>query len=165
MIKAILLRNRGIDIPVKGSKISMSVGFEGTGKFILGRTECRPNAYFACKKGAKLRLGDNVFVNRNTIMVCHKEISVGDGTAIGPNVCIFDHDHRYGPDGFKTKEFKDGTVRIGKNVWIGAGAVILRDTDIGDNCIIGAGTVVKGTVPANTMIVSDSENRTINLDA
>ena len=106
-IKAILLSLRGVEIPIRDSEVSMSVRVEGTGKVIFGKAECRPHAYFACKKGAKLQLGDDVFVNRNTIMICHREIIIGDGTGIGPNVCIFDHDHLYGEDGMAKKDFKE----------------------------------------------------------
>lgn len=152
ILKAILLRLQGVKIPVRGSRISMSMGVGGTGRVIIGKTECRPHVYAACKKGGRLQLGDDVFINRNTLIICHNEIVIGDGTAIGPNVCIFDHDHKYGQEGM-VKGFKEGRVRIGRNVWIGAGAIILRDTVIGDNCVIGAGCAVKGRIPANSRVI------------
>ena len=162
ILKAILLRLRGTDVPLTGSRISMTVKVEGKGSVRIGRSECRPNVYFACKKGARILLGDNVFINRNSIIICHNEITIGDGSSIGPNVCIFDHDHKYGKNGV-IKGFVDGSVRIGKNVWIGAGAIILRDSDIGDNCIIGAGTVVKGHIPDNKMVLSKGGNSITDL--
>lgn len=72
-----------------------------------------------------LRMGNNVFINRNTIVACRNEIEIGSDVVIGPNVIIYDHDHNYGPNGrFKENSpepYKDGKVVIGDNVWIGGG--------------------------------------------
>ena len=57
-------------------------------------------------------------------------------------------------------EYKIGSVVIEDNVWIGAGVIILRNTTIGKNCIIGAGTIVKGNIPNNTIVTT---NREINI--
>ena len=53
--------------------------------------------------------------------------------------------------------YKSSPVKIGNNVWIGANAVILRGTVIGDNCVIGAGTVVKGTFESGSVIIEHRE--------
>ena len=164
ILKAAILRLRGTDIPLKGSRVSLSVKVEGKGRVKIGASECRPNVYLACKKNAAISIGDNVFINRNSVIICHKEITIGDDTMIGPNVCIFDHDHKYGEKGV-IKGFTEGSVKIGKNVWIGAGAILLRGTEIGDNCIIGAGTVVKGHIPDNMMVISGGGNRMTPLKA
>ena len=54
-----------------------------------------------------------------------------------------------------------GEVIIGKNVWIGANTVILRNTRIGDNAVIAAGSIVKGEVPANSVFVDKREHNLI----
>lgn len=54
-------------------------------------------------------------------------------------------------------QYKTGSVEIGNNVWIGANTVILRETKIGDNCVVGAGCVLKGDYPAGTVIVQKRE--------
>ena len=93
--------------------------------------------------------GDN-YVNRNAILMSHEEIFVGQGTIMGPNVTIYDHDHALDDEHhLKKGAFVTAPVRIGKNVWIGAGTIILKGVTIGDNAVIGAGSLVTKDVPAN----------------
>lgn len=101
-------------------------------------------------QGGKIIIGKNVFFNENCNIVSHKNIIINENSTFGPNVCIYDHDHNYLNGGFIS-----GDIVIGKNVWVGANSVILRDTNIGDNCVIGAGSVVRGHYSANTKIVQD----------
>lgn len=98
-----------------------------------------------------LKIGKDICINANCMILCRQNILIGDNVMLGPNVVIIDHDHDYLSVGWKN-EYKTGKIEIGNNVWIGAGAVILRDTNIGDNAVIGAGTVVKGSVPANSVV-------------
>lgn len=105
--------------------------------------------------GGRISIGDNVYINRNCNIVSQKNITLGDGVTIGPNVCIYDHDHAIG--GERSKKFKTEQVIIGKNVWIGANAVILKGTTIGDNCVIAAGTVIKESIPKNTLIIQEKK--------
>lgn len=74
---------------------------------------------------------------------------------IGPNVCIYDHDHNYKGTGYLS-----GEIFIGKNVWIGANAVILRGTRLGDGCVVGADTVVKGIFDEDMLITQNRETKT-----
>lgn len=94
--------------------------------------------------GGIINLSDNCFINRNCTIVAHSSIEIGNGTTIGPNVCIYDHDHD-GHGGFVEKK-----ITIGKNVWIGANAVLLKGITIGDGAVIAAGGVVNKDVPPNT---------------
>ena len=85
-----------------------------------------------------------------------EQITIGDYCKFGNNLVIVDHDHNYKDCGIKKKdsqEFLTAPIKIGNNVWVGANVVILRGTDIGDNCVIAAGSVVKGTVLPNTLFV------------
>lgn len=104
------------------------------------------------RKGGKLTIGSNAKINYNCIIVCHNLISIGEGVELGPSVYIYDHDHDY-KSGLKENKFKSAPITIGKNCWIGANTIILNGTDIGDNCVIAAGSVVKGSIPANTLFV------------
>lgn len=107
---------------------------------------------------ANVVIGNNVFFNYNCMVVARNNIIIGDGTIHGPNVSYFDHDHVFKRDDLKAgKEFICGDINIGKNVWIGANCIILRDTVIGDNSVIAAGTVVKGHSPANSIIYTKRE--------
>ncbi len=96
-----------------------------------------------------IHLGRNVYVNRNSMIICRESISIGNNTSIGPNVCIYDHDHDYK---MGNGEMLTTSVVIGDNVWIGSGCIILRGTIIESGCVIGAGTILKGHVSANSLI-------------
>ena len=106
--------------------------------------------------GGQIRIGENTSIGRNDIIVSHGNITIGRNCSLAPNVCIYDHDHKFGKNG-KESGFKIGKVTIGDNVWCGVGVIILRDTVIGNNCVIGAGTVVKGNIPDNSLVVGSRE--------
>ena len=110
-----------------------------------------------CKN--EIIIGNNVSFNRNSICAAHKFISIGNNSSIGPNCCIYDHDHRFGKNG-KEPGFKTDDVVIEENVWIGAGSIILRGTHIGKNSVIGAGCIIKGDIPPNSLV---TQNREINI--
>ena len=114
----------------------------------------KKGARIGVNKGGKIII-DSCAINNNSIIVSLGEISIGSNVSIGPNVCIYDHDHAFGENGKIINKYKIGRVSIGNNVWIGAGSIILRDTIIGDNCVIGAGTIVKGEIPNNCLVTSD----------
>ena len=101
---------------------------------------------------ATIRLGRHVGLN-GTVLSARKSIEIGDDTMIAPNVIIVDTDfHAPWPPHERwtsSTEGLDADVRIGRNVWIGMGTIVLKGTRIGDNSIIGAGSVVSGEIPAN----------------
>lgn len=146
------------------TRINSSARFGGVGLIdCQGGVELLNNAaVMTATKQASLEIGQNVFVNRNVIIACRKHIAIGEGTVIGPNVVIYDHDHRFNANG-RVKEnepnpYKESDVIIGKNVWLGAGAIILRGTTIGDGSIIAAGAVVKGNIPEGVLVRRDNNN-------
>jgi acetyltransferase-like isoleucine patch superfamily enzyme len=108
--------------------------------------------------GGQIRLGHHVGLNGTTI-TSKKRIEIGDGTIIAPNVIIVDSDfHSHWPPESRfspsTGE-SDREVIIGRNVWIGMNSVILKGSHIGDNSIIGAGSLVTGAIPANVIAVGN----------
>ena len=112
------------------------------------------NSVIASLKKGELILGDNVSLGGNNRIICHDSIIVGDGTIMGPNVCIYDHDHIYSKcEGVNRNMYKTAPVEIGKGCWIGANVVILRGTTLGDNCLIGAGCVLKGKYPSGSKVI------------
>lgn len=115
------------------------------------------------RKNGRLQIGAGVKVNYNCIFVCHNQIEIGSGTEFGPSVYIYDHDHDFRA-GLKKGKFKSAPVIIGKNCWIGANTVILRGTTIGDDCVVGAGSVIKGTYPSGSIIMQKRETSVIALD-
>lgn len=87
-------------------------------------------------------------MNHNCSITCAEEITIGDACNIANNVVIVDHDHRLGKYGVEDG-LESTPVHIGKNVWIGANAVILRGVSIGDGAIVAAGAVVNHDIPAH----------------
>jgi acetyltransferase-like isoleucine patch superfamily enzyme len=130
--------------------------------FYLGGINVGTNVHLVCEHGV-MDIGVGVIFNRNCTVVCHKKIKIGDGCLFGPNVCIFDHDHVFGIDGVSLREFECSEIIIEDGCWFGAGAVVLRGTHVGKNSVIGAGTVVKGTIPPNSLVASSRETKVIPL--
>ena len=131
------------EITITGGKLSIG-----------GMFKMRDGAKIRVRKGAECIIGNNVSVNSNNMIACHERIVIGDNVQLSPNVQIYDHDHDFRVEGgLKAMKYKTSPIEIGNNVWIGANTVILRGTKLGDNCVVGAGSVIKGEYPANSVIV------------
>ena len=110
---------------------------------------------FHCDYGFNIRLGAGVFLNFNCVILDVVEVAVGDGTQIGPAVQIYAADHpRERAQREEGLEF-GRPVRIGRNVWIGGGAIILPGVTIGDDVVIGAGSVVTRDVAAAATVAGN----------
>lgn len=103
---------------------------------------------FHCDYGYNIHLGRGVFLNFNCVILDVVEVTIGDRTAIGPGVQILTADHPRDPQTRATGAEFGRPVRIGADVWIGGGALILPGVTIGDGALIGAGSVVTRDVPA-----------------
>jgi acetyltransferase-like isoleucine patch superfamily enzyme len=70
-------------------------------------------------------------------------------------VKLYDHDHKFGGKPFKISkhEFVVQNITIGSNVWIGSGTIILKGTNIKNNVVIGAGSIISGIIPENTIVI------------
>ena len=91
----------------------------------------------------KLVIGSGSYVNRFTMFDASESIEVGINCLIGPFCYITDHDHGIKLSGSIAEQPLVGRpVRIGSNVWIGAGAIILKGVTVGDGAVIGAGAIV-----------------------
>jgi len=105
---------------------------------------------------AKLRIGENVGIGRNNSIICREAITIGDGTILGPNVLIFDHNHLFSMnDGVDQRQYTTSPIIIGAKTWIGANVVILQGVQIGCNVTIGAGSVVAKNIPDNCIAVGN----------
>ncbi len=103
---------------------------------------------FHCDYGFNLRLGQGVFLNFGCVILDVVEVSIGDKTQIAPNVQILTADHpRNAAEREAGLEF-GRPVRIGRNLWIGGAVVILPGVTVGNDAVIGAGSVVTRDVPA-----------------
>lgn len=130
----------------------------------LGRlVRIRSGSKIRVRNGAEVQIGDNTSLNHGCMVISHEKIIIGKDVQFGPNVLIYDHDHDFrAKNGLKELKYKTSPVEIGDNVWIGANTVILRGTKIGNNCIIGAGSVVKGEFSDYTIICQKRNTTSIN---
>ena len=103
---------------------------------------------FFCDYGYNITLGDGVFLNFNCVILDTTHVTIGDLTQIGPGVQILAADHPRDPADRRALLEFSRPVTIGRNVWIGAGALILPGVTIGDDAIVGAGSLVRRDVPA-----------------
>lgn len=111
--------------------------------------------FYANWGGAHVHLGKEVYANFSLTLVDDGHIYIGDNTMFAPNVTIATASHPVLP-AFREKGYQFNVdVHIGKNVWIGAGAIILPGVTIGDNTVIGAGSVVTKDIPANVVAVGN----------
>ena len=105
--------------------------------------------------GMHVHFGHTIYANFNLTLVDDTHIYVGSYTMFGPNVTIATASHPISPEHRKQDYQYNQPVHIGKNCWIGAGAVILPGVTIGDNTVIGAGSVVTKDIPANVVAVGN----------
>lgn len=110
---------------------------------------------FHCDYGFNIRLGTGVFLNFNCVILDVVAVTIGDATQIGPCVQILTADHpRDAAQRASGLEF-GRPIHIGRNVWIGGGAIILPGVTVGDDAVIGAGSVVTRDVPAGATVVGN----------
>lgn len=129
------------------------------GKLIIGKGfKMRDGAKIRVRKGAVCTIGKNTSVNSNNMIACRECIKIGVNVQLSPNVQIYDHDHDFRTEGGVVDgKYKTAPIEIGDNCWIGANTVILRGTKLGDKCIVGAGCVLKGEYPKGSVIVQKRE--------
>ncbi len=108
---------------------------------------------FSCDYGYNITVGDNFYANTNcTILDCAK-ITIGNDVLIGPNVSFYTPNHPIDPDERKRGYERALPITIGDNVWISGSVTIIPGVTIGDNSIIGAGSVVTKDIPPNVVAV------------
>lgn len=159
-----------------GSRISSSAWLKGTANIRLG-SKCKIHAdasvdasrsqgvvfgsqvtlnRFAYVQGGAggVRLGDRVEINNFSIVNGTGGVDIGDDTLIGPGVRIISYQHHYAAgQTIRSQPTEGKPIRIGRDCWIGANAVILAGVNIGDGAIIGAGAVVTRDIPASAIAV------------
>lgn len=103
---------------------------------------------FRCDVGTNISLGRSPLINYDCVFLDSAEIRIGDHALIGPRVCLVTPDHDFPPEERRRVRTRARPIRIGDDVWIGAGAIVLGGVTIGDGAVIGAGAVVTHDVPA-----------------
>lgn len=105
--------------------------------------------------GKNTHFGNNVYANFNLTLVDDTDIFVGDNVMFGPNVTLATAGHPINPElRIKAAQFNI-PITIGNNVWLGAGVIVMPGVNIGDNSVIGAGSVVTKDIPANVVAVGN----------
>lgn len=105
--------------------------------------------------GRHVHFGRNIYANFNLTLVDDTHIYVGDNTMFGPNVVVATAGHPLLPELREQGYQYNAPVHIGRNCWIGAGAILLPGITVGDNAVIGAGSIVTRDVPANVLAVGN----------
>ncbi len=105
--------------------------------------------------GKHVHFGKNVYANYNITFVDDTHIYVGDSTMFGPNVVLATAGHPILPELREQVYQYNLPIHIGKNCWLGAGVIVLPGVTIGDNTVIGAGSVVTKDIPANVVAVGN----------
>lgn len=105
--------------------------------------------------GKRVHFGKGIYANFNLTMVDDVDIFVGDYTMIGPNVTLAAAGHPIQPELRRRAYQYNLPIHIGKNCWLGAGVIILPGVTIGDNTVVGAGSVVTKDLPANVVAVGN----------
>ncbi len=110
---------------------------------------------FYCDYGYNIEIGENFYANVNCVILDGAKVRFGDNVFVAPNCGFYTAGHP-----FDVKQRNDGLeyaypITIGNNVWIGAQVCVLPGVTIGDNCVIGAGSVVTKDIPTNSLAVGN----------
>jgi acetyltransferase-like isoleucine patch superfamily enzyme len=101
--------------------------------------------------GLDITVGRNVFINQNCTFYDLGGLDIADDVMIGPNVSLITSGHPIEPS--RRRDFVTAKpIVIGRNVWIAAGATVIGGVTVGENAVVGAGSVVTRDVPPNTLV-------------
>ena len=124
---------------------------------ILGKTGESINIQppFRCDYGYNIEVGENFFANYNLIVLDVGKVRIGNNVQIAPNVAIYTAGHPIHPDSRNSGYEYGIDIEIGDNVWIGGNVCILPGVTIGENAIIGTGSIVTKDIPDNAVAVGN----------
>ena len=131
----------------------------GEGEFWIGRNcQFEAGCDLQVHGTGKIAIGQRVYMNRYCMMSAQGSIDIGDNCIFGPGVKVFDNNHRFESNTGVCSQLSVGSIKIGKNCWIASNAIILKGADIGDNCVIGAGCIVKESIPSGSLVRPNYKN-------
>ena len=121
-------------------------------KQLLGKTgerfKIEPN--FKCDYGYNIEIGERFFSNYNLVILDSAKVKFGDNVLVGPNCSFCTPSHPINPIERAEGKISAKPITVGNNVWFGANVTVLGGVNIGDNVIVGAGSVVTKDLPSNT---------------
>lgn len=124
---------------------------------IFGKVGNQPNIVtpFYCDYGCFIEVGKNFFANYNCTILDNGGVKIGDNVLFAPNVSLYTVGHPLDPE-LRNQEWEQARpITIGNNVWLGGNVVILPGVKIGDNVVVGAGSVVNKNIPPNSIVVGN----------
>ncbi len=130
----------------------------GKGRLEIGRNcDFAPFCDFEVHGFGKLSIGKDCYFNRLCMISAQESVTIGEGCMFGPGVKIFDNNHKHSPESGVSPELTTSPIVIGDKCWICSDVIILKGSRIGDNCVIGAGCVVRGDIPAGSVVSTRQE--------
>lgn len=110
---------------------------------------------FFCDYGYNIEIGENFYTNVNCVILDGAKVRFGDNVFIAPNCGFYTAGHPFDVEQRNSGLEYARPITIGNNVWIGAQVCVLPGVTIGDNCVIGAGSVVNRDIPAGSLAVGN----------
>lgn len=110
---------------------------------------------FQCDYGYNIQIGENFYSNHNLIILDPAKVTFGNNVFIGPNCGFYTPEHPIDAETRASGIEYAKPINIGNNVWFGGNVVVLSGVTIGDNVVIGAGSVVTKDIPSNTVAVGN----------
>ena len=143
-LRILRLLNRGVSI---GANVRIGKNFSIQSGKIEPLTRIMPDN--------KVCVGERFYCNVGT-HICG-EVTIGDDVLIGPKVIIWSKDHQFRSVDIpiNLQGHVKSKISIGNDVWIGAGAIVLKGVEIGDHCIVAAGSVVTKSIPARAIVAGN----------
>lgn len=110
---------------------------------------------FYCDYGYNIEIGDNFFANVNCVILDGAAVRFGDNVFIAPDCGFYTAGHPFDVEQRNKGLEYAHPITVGNNVWIGAKVCVLPGVTIGDNCVIGAGSIVTRDIPAGSLAVGN----------
>lgn len=110
---------------------------------------------FRCEFGKNIVIEDNVYINFGCVILDCAEVTIGANTLLGPNIGLYPVNHAIDAEERIHGGCIGKPIHIGKNVWFGGDVKVLAGVTIGDNTIIGTGSIVTKDIPANVIAVGN----------
>lgn len=110
---------------------------------------------FRCEFGKNIVIGNNVYINFGCIILDCAEVTIGDNVLLGPNIGIYAANHSLDAEERINGGCCGKPVHVGNNVWLGGDVKILPGVSVGDNTIIGTGSIVTKDIPAEVIAVGN----------
>lgn len=132
---------------------SVSLKATDGGQILIGSNVVLGDFVQIVAQAGSVRIENGVFIGSGSVIVCKDNIFIGEDTLVAEYAVIRDQDHRIATKPLSRSGFHTNPIHIGRDVWIGCKASILRGAIVGDRCVIGAHALVKSHIPNDMLAV------------